>query len=437
MGYLSFDASVKIHYSGKFTSTKTGRAGHGGVAGYIRHIDRGTDRRNGCEVQHSNPDINPDFTLENESFYKDSNGDWKKTDRSSDMVGAIESRIEYARKHGARISTKGQNDTVVVRPLVVQLGSDVVAGHEDTWAWDAIGILEGQFGKGNITGFSIHRDETNVHIHAAFVPCHETEKDGETKAALSQTKFFKNPKQLAGIHKKIRKSLLDKGYEIEQENKPIEEQLAGYYDRHGGWHQQGLTPDHLKELTNRELELKVREIEMKLEREEISQLEQAMRDMQQKAKERQEALEDERKMLAVMQGALNNDKAAVQAQMQALINEKAEVRRSRKEAEEMLEKALSTADVCSQILSDEKKLNKKFLEFLDEEGTRTKQPVREYVEGLYKRFQKRRRDSTSAWHMEMARATQEHRRMKKLRGGSGSPAPDIIETSVLSEPEFF
>ena len=47
--------------------------GWGGIYGYIRHIDRGTDRRNGCEVQHSNPDINPDYTLENESFYKDQN----------------------------------------------------------------------------------------------------------------------------------------------------------------------------------------------------------------------------------------------------------------------------------------------------------------------------------------------------------------------------
>ena len=70
--------------------------------GYIRHIDRGTDRRNGCEVQHSNPDINPDYTLENESFYKDQNGEWKQTTYSKDMVGAVNRRIDYAREHKAR-----------------------------------------------------------------------------------------------------------------------------------------------------------------------------------------------------------------------------------------------------------------------------------------------------------------------------------------------
>lgn len=194
IGYLSFDASVKIKSSGRFASTKTNKTGFGGVAGYIRHIDRGTDRKNGCEVGHSNPDINPDFTLENESYYKDRGGVWQETEKSKDMLDAVNRRIEYAKEHGARIYTGGKNDTVIVRPLVLQLDGDVVAEHEDTWAWDVIGILEEQFGKENITGFSIHKDETNVHLHAAFVPCYETEKDGKTKAVLSQTKFFRNPK---------------------------------------------------------------------------------------------------------------------------------------------------------------------------------------------------------------------------------------------------
>ena len=80
MGYLSFDASIKIHKSGVYTSTKTRKTGFGGISGYICHIDREeTDRRNGCEVNRSNPDIHSDFTLENESYYKDSNGVWQRT----------------------------------------------------------------------------------------------------------------------------------------------------------------------------------------------------------------------------------------------------------------------------------------------------------------------------------------------------------------------
>ena len=74
MGYLSFDASVKIHMSGKYTSTKTSKSGSGGLYGYIRHIDRGTEKKNGCEVHHSNENIDSDFTLDNESYYKDASG---------------------------------------------------------------------------------------------------------------------------------------------------------------------------------------------------------------------------------------------------------------------------------------------------------------------------------------------------------------------------
>ncbi len=56
----------------------------------------------------------------------------------------------------------------------------------------------------------------------------------------------------------MRKALVSKGYDIDMENKPIEEHLAGYTDKDGNWHQQGLTPDQLKELENRQLQLKNR-----------------------------------------------------------------------------------------------------------------------------------------------------------------------------------
>lgn len=424
-GYLSFDASVKIHQSGRHTSTKTSKSGFGGITGYIRHIDRGTDRKNGCEVQHSNPDINPDFTLENQSYYKDNNGVWQETNQSKDMINAITQRVEYAREHGARISSKGQNDTVILRPLVVQLDSDVISQHEGTWVWDVIEIIEDMFGKDNITGFSIHRDETNVHIHVCFVPCYETNKNGSVKCTLSQTRFFKNPQQLAGVHRKIRKSLIDKGYNIEQENKPIEEQLAGYYDKQGEWHQQGLTPEQLKQLSEKEINLRMGEIEMRLRKDEMDKLEKAMADMQAVAKAKQEELEKDRRILSSQQTALENDRATVQAQIQALVNEKLTVQQMKNEAEEMLEKAYSTADVCNQILSDEKQLNTKFMEFLDREGKRTGKQTRQYVEYLYRKFQKERRDSMSDWQMEMLQLRSE----REQQDNTGN-IPNIIDTGV-------
>lgn len=416
IGYLSFDASIKIHQSGRFTSTKTSKTGYGGIAGYIRHIDRGTDKRNGVEVGHSNPDINPDFTLLNESYIKDENGMWQETTKSGDMLGAINRRIDYAKEHGARIYTGGKNDSVLVRPLVIQLDTDSITGHEDSWMWDVIEILEEQFGKENITSFSIHKDETNVHMHIAFVPCHESEKNGKIKAVLSQTRFFQNPKQLAGIHKKMRKSLLDKGYEIEQENKPIDEILAGYTDKNGVFHQQGLTPDMLKALSEKEMSLKIGEIEMNIRKSEMDKLEMAVADVMARAKARQEEIEKEREILSVQQTAIDNDKATVQAQTQALIEEKLSV-------EKMKEEVYSIADVCNQILSDEKNLNAKFLEFLERESKRTGKPYQKLVEELYKRFQDERRDSVSGWQMEMLRM-----RNERLQGNSNTGyIPDIID----------
>ena len=354
IGYLSFDASVKIHYSGKYTSTKTGKSGNMGIAGYIRHIDRSTDKMNGCEVQHGNPDINSDLTLENESYYKDSNGEWQRTSHSKDMVNAINRRIEYAKEHGARISTKGKNDTVIVRPLVLQMGNDSITGHENTWMWDLIGILEEEFGTDNITGFSIHKDETNPHIHVCFVPCHESEKNGKLKCTISQTKLFHNPKQLAGLHNKFRKKLLDKGYDIELENKPIEEVLACYYDKDGKFHQQGLTPDMLKRLSNKEIQLRMEMIRMRIREKDLDILEKNIREM---------------KVQRMEENAEN----------------------TKREAEEMFEKAASITEICNQILSEEKHLNAKFLEFLKREDERTGRHTHDAVVNWFKRFQNERK----------------------------------------------
>lgn len=413
IGYLSFDTSVKIHYSGTYTSTKTSTTGHGGIAGYIRHIDRGTDRKNGCEVQHSNEDINSDLTLQNESYYRDSNGEWQKTSYSKDMVDAINRRVEYAKEHGARIATKGKNDTVIVRPLVVQLDSETISEYEN-WAWDIIEILEKEFGADNITGFSVHKDETHPHLHISFIPCYELQKNGEIKCTISQTKFFNSPKQLAGLHRKIRKSLLDKGYEIELENKPIEEHLAGYTDKDGEWHQQGLTPDQLKELSDRQINLRMEMIKMNIKRNELDKLEMAVADMMKSSKAEKEELEKERI-------SVENDRATVQAQSQAVAIREADVQKRETEVTEILE-------ICNQIISDEKNLNAKFLEFLDREGKRTGKRYRESVENLYKRFQNDRRKNVSEWQLELLRL-----RSERLKHGDTTTdnCPDIIDITDI------
>lgn len=415
MGYLSFDASIKIHQSGVYTSTKTRKTGFGGISGYIRHIDRGTDRKNNCEVNHSNPDIRPDFTLENESYFRDSNGIWQRTDTSNDMLDSVNRRIAYAKEHGARIANKGKNDTVIARPLVVQLDKELVQEHSDTWVWDIMNIIEEMFGKENIVGFSVHKDETNVHLHIIFVPCFEKKKDnGEIKCTISQTAFFKNPRQLASMHKQIRKELKNKGYNIEQENKPIEEFLAYYVDKNGEIHQQGLTPDQLKELTNRKNQLTEKEKQIMLDREELDVLAKAMADVQAKAQAAQENLENNLKIFECQQEDFQKEKANLQTQMKSLIEEKNAIKKLKSEADGMLEKAYSVSDVCQKVLAKEHTLNKDFLDFLDRLGQKNNKQYRSTVEKLYKMFDEERRTVTSPWSEELDEIRRERNRQRTV-----------------------
>lgn len=390
--------------------------GWGGIYGYIRHIDRGTDRRNGCEVQHSNPDINPDYTLENESFYKEQNGEWKPTVHSSDMVGAVNRRIDYAREHKARISSKGKNDTVIVRPIVVQMDKDIIQEHSDTWVWDVIEIMEGMFMEDNITGFSVHRDETNIHIHAIFVPCYEQKKDGgEIKCAISQTKFFKNPKQLAGMHREIRKKLLQKGYDIQQENKPIEEHLAGYVDKNGEWHQQGLTPDQLKELTGRKEQLQKEEEKLKIEKYQVDELARLMKEVQEKAVQTHEQLENNMKVFECQQADFEQEKANLQTQMKALVEERNAVKKMRADADGMLQKSYKVSDICRHILQQENMMEQDFLAFLDRESQRRNKPVRQTFENLYRRFDEERRAKLSPYASELDELNENREKARRAR----------------------
>ena len=416
IGYLSFDASVKIHESGRYASTKTSKTGYGGIEGYIRHIDRETDRRNGCEVNHTNLDINAELTLENESFFRNELGLWEKTQQSKDMSGAVKRRIQYAKEHGARIAKVGKNDTVIARPIVIQMDTEMIENHRDYWYWDVIEILEGMFGENNIVGFSIHRDETNVHVHVIFVPCMEKKKDnGKVKCAISQTKFFRNPKELAGMHRKMRKALNEKGYDIQQENKPIEQQLAGYYDKNGEWHQQGLTPDQLKELSQRKEQLQKEEEKLRIEQYKVDELARLMKEVQKKAVETHEQLENNMKVFECQQADFEQEKANLQTQMKALVEERNAVKQMRADANGMLQKSYKVADICRSVLQQENMMEDDFLDFLDRESQRRNKPVRQTFENLYKKFDMERRAKLSPYANELDELSENREKARRAR----------------------
>lgn len=416
IGYLSFDASVKIHESGRYASTKTSKTGYGGIEGYIRHIDRETDRRNGCEVNHTNLDINAELTLENESFFRNELGLWEKTQQSKDMSGAVKRRIQYAKEHGARIAKVGKNDTVIARPIVIQMDTEMIENHRDYWYWDVIEILEGMFGENNIVGFSIHRDETNVHVHVIFVPCMEKKKDnGKVKCVISQTKFFRNPKELAGMHRKMRKALNEKGYDIQQENKPIEQQLAGYYDKNGEWHQQGLTPDQLKELSQRKEQLQKEEEKLRIEQYKVDELARLMKEVQEKAVETHEQLADNMRVFECQQADFEQEKANLQTQMKALVEERNAVKKMRADADGMLQKSYKVADICRSVLQQENMMEDDFLDFLDRESQRRNKPVRQTFENLYKKFDMERRAKLSPYANELDELSENREKARRAR----------------------
>lgn len=374
LGYLSFDISCKIHASGKFTSTKTDKTGYGGISGFYRHVSRNLDKQNGCEVNHSNENIDPNRTSQNEDYYKDSNGEWQRAKCSKDMEKSVERRVQYAREHGARISSKGKNDTVIARGLVLAMSKDSIVGNENNWKKDSIEILEEMFGKDNIVSWSCHMDEENPHLHVLFVPCYISEENGKIKCSINQTKFFKNPKQLASLHKKIRKSLLDKGYDIEQDNKPVDKQLAGYYDQNSEWHQQGLTPNQLFELSDIKIQNRLELIKMRIKEKDLDILEKKLLEMDKNDKARQEEFKKEREDFLLQKSSFSNDMANLQTKAYTLAIKEMEVlkreedaEKAKKDAEKAKKDAEEIIDVCNQIIMEKKQSYADFMEFLDKE----------------------------------------------------------------------
>ena len=77
---------------------------------------------------------------------------------------------------------------------------------------DALPWFVEEFGEDNILGGGIHLDEENPHAHFMIMPMTE---DGR----VSQTEFFKGPKDLARMHKDYRQHMIEKGWDFDLENK--------------------------------------------------------------------------------------------------------------------------------------------------------------------------------------------------------------------------
>lgn len=278
MAYLSCDASIKVSKNGRWHSTKSGRSGVGGVQGLANHLARKECLQDGVELRHENENIDPELTEENDSYFLDTDGKYKKCRHASDLVNAVENRIKFVQEH----STKPiKDDAVILRPIVTQLdiGTDDKAEEKKLFQAE-LDFMKERFGKDNVVGFSVHRDETSTHVHWLVTPvayqthkvCYKKEPvmDKETgkqkrnaknklvykrfykidevtnELCFDQKQFFSTPAELRELHKSFRQHLVDRGYDVELENKSIDEQEAYSIDSHGNTHIKSISKNDRK-----------------------------------------------------------------------------------------------------------------------------------------------------------------------------------------------
>lgn len=197
MGYtLSFVADVKC--------------GMGDVYGLLHHAARDVDRANGCEVRHSNQDIDGSRTHLNETLVADGKGGWMPCTDTRQIMTALSDRLSHVKK-------PLRNDAVVMRPFELQLDPEWYKAHTDPaermqaeqhmrdWAAKT-------FGAENLIYWTLHLDETNPHLEAGFCP---VTADGR----LAQKDWFPNPADLRKKHDDFRQHMIDAGYDIAKERK--------------------------------------------------------------------------------------------------------------------------------------------------------------------------------------------------------------------------
>lgn len=197
MGYtLSFVADTKC------TKYEAG--------GLVHHDARDVDLANGCEVEHSNEDIDPARTHLNTTVVTDGKGGWIPCTDTRQITASLDARLAHVKK-------PLRKDAVVMRPFILQLDPEWYKEHTDTgervdaeqhmmdWAVDT-------FGADNILYVSIHEDEGNRHLHLGFCP---VTKDGR----LAQKDWFPSPADLRKKHDEFRQHMRDAGYDIAKERK--------------------------------------------------------------------------------------------------------------------------------------------------------------------------------------------------------------------------
>ena len=192
---LSCDASVKV--------------GKEAVRGLLHHTMRDVDRMNDCEVKHKNQMIDGERTSLNVSYVRDGDG-WTRCTNIRQAQDALKARLKDVKK-------TIRHDAVVLRELLLEMDPRWMADHPDEdereqSLEDMMDGVKARFGDDNIVFYSIHKDESNWHIHVGVCPVSD---DGR----LAQKDWFGSPAKLREMHDKLREHMQGRGYDIQKKEK--------------------------------------------------------------------------------------------------------------------------------------------------------------------------------------------------------------------------
>lgn len=202
--------------------SKGGKVKADATTAMIRHWARDVDADNGIERAHSNEAIDASRSINNETYFPTDGprSEWTTPGSTEEIEQRLQDRL-------ATVTGRTRKDSVVMRGIVLGLSPEWVEEHTPNWKTDPQDreafmdalqpvvdiVIEKAGGAKNIVLVTGHFDEEAPQIQMGMTPVTE---DGR----LRQNDFdlFKSPKNLGGLHKKIRKELKESGLDVIMES---------------------------------------------------------------------------------------------------------------------------------------------------------------------------------------------------------------------------
>lgn len=202
--------------------SKGGKVKADATTAMIRHWARDVDADNGIERAHSNEAIDTSRSINNETYFPTDGprDEWITPGSTEEIEQRLQDRL-------ATVTGRTRKDSVVMRGIVLGLSPEWVEEHTPNWKTDPQDreafmdalqpvvdiVIEKAGGPKNIVLVTGHFDEEVPQIQMGMTPVTE---DGRLRQ--NDFELFKSPKNLGGLHKKIRKELKESGLDVIMES---------------------------------------------------------------------------------------------------------------------------------------------------------------------------------------------------------------------------